>query len=147
MKMLLCLVIVSFLNTFSNLPSVSIEKTIYQSIPLNHPTMTIKSALSGVVEVIYADQLTVEVEITVNYPTANADVLDYAISADHFKLVNEYSWAEASLTLKEKRINTVIYCDGEAVKPTVYYRVKIPKHLSFIENTALSERKGFTNNF
>lgn len=127
------LAIVSFLWTFSNCPPT--EKTIVQNIPLHHRTLTIKSALEGAVEVVYVDQLAIEVETTLSYSTKEANVLDYAISAGHFKLVTDYSWKDACLTLQEQRINTVIYTDGNVFEPMVSYRLKVPTHLNFIETT------------
>lgn len=124
----LFIAIVSFLYTFSYLtPS---ERIISQNIPIDHPTMTIKSSLNGVVDIIFTDAPFIEVETIIS--GASSDVLNYAISAGHFKLSSNYSWEEASLTLEEKRINTIIYYDGQAQAPQKRYRLKIPAGLNFI---------------
>ena len=124
---LLFIAIISFLYTFSDLPPT--EKIVIQNIPLNHPTMTIKSTLDGAVEIIYTEAPYIEVETILS--GASSEVLDYAISEGHFKLQANYSWEEASLTLEEKRINTVIFYDGQAQKPQKRYRLKIPASVQF----------------
>ena len=109
MKLLLT-TIVSFLCIFSNLPPT--EKVVIQNISLDHPTVTIKSTLGEAVEIIYTDAPFIEIETILS--GASEDVLNYAISAGHFRLQANYSWEEASVTLEEKRINTLIFFDGIA---------------------------------
>ncbi|MEM9824862.1 MAG: hypothetical protein AAF985_27505 [Bacteroidota bacterium] len=127
MKLLLT-TIVSFLCIFSNLPPT--EKVVIQNISLDHPTVTIKSTLGEAVEIIYTDAPFIEIETILS--GASEDVLNYAISAGHFRLQANYSWEEASVTLEEKRINTLIFYDGKAQKPRKRYRVKLPASLNFI---------------
>ena len=125
---LLFLAIISFLSTFSNFPPK--ETIVSQSFPLDHPTMSIKSTLVGTVDVIYVDDTELQVETIIS--GLDADVLQYAIQKGHFKLTTDYSWSDASLTLEEKRINTILYSNGQVQKPQKRYRIKVPRQVNFI---------------
>lgn len=113
-------------------PLQNTEK-VFQYLPLNKLTTSVVIDLDGEVEVVFWAKEKLLVETKIATESIFEKALDYAIQKGHFQLETSLGKNEQEMTIKSKRINTMILVKGQKQKTTQHYRIFIPERLQFYQ--------------
>ncbi len=92
---------------------------------------SIVTELDGPTTIEEWDRPFIQVETTLLENTGSQYSLDYSAKKGNFHLETRYELAGTQLVIASRKINTVIFVNGEEAKTQKQFKVYLPRHLNY----------------